>query len=378
MSPDLSDNQTAGPIAIVYVIDNFYRGAGTENQLAILIDHIDRSRFKPYVFNLRPKLPDWNIEIDCDVFYLNVTSVFSWMGLKAIRKIRKFIKEHDVGLVQVYYLDSKMIGVTAARLAGLKKIISCRRNMGWWHTSIKVFFNRLFSGMSRYCLVNAYTIRDMIKRTEPFDDEHIEVIYNGVELRANPRAKEKKPADFGIPDGAPVVGLVSNMRPVKRIDRFIRAAAMVENREAHFLIVGEKFLRHQLEKQAAATDIAERIHFHHAADGVSYILRLFDIGVLTSESEGLSNVLIEYALAGIPALAFDVGGNREIISDGETGFVIPDGNESRLAGLIDQLLDDPGLRLKLGQNALRSAQGKFGVERMIRETEKFYEKILRQ
>ena len=64
-------------IPIVYIIDNFYRGGGTENQLAVLIDHLDRTRFTPYVFNLKPQWDGTGIDIDCDVFYLNVSSLVS-------------------------------------------------------------------------------------------------------------------------------------------------------------------------------------------------------------------------------------------------------------------------------------------------------------
>ena len=150
------------PIPIVYVIDHFYRGGGTENQLAILIDNMDRAKFTPYVFNLRPKEPDMSIEIDCEVEYLNVESLFSLAALRAILKMRRHLKQNDVKIVQVYFMDSRAVGVMAGRLAGIRNIVACRRDMGWWHTPKKMFVMRTLGRFARYCLVNANIIKKMV------------------------------------------------------------------------------------------------------------------------------------------------------------------------------------------------------------------------
>jgi glycosyltransferase involved in cell wall biosynthesis len=98
--------------------------------------------------------------------------------------------------------------------------------------------------------------------------------------------------------------------------------------------------------------------------------------VLTSETEGLSNVLIEYAVAGLPAVAFDVGGNPEVIEDGETGYLVKPYDVNELAEKVDLLLSDPDLRRRLGRHASQRAQERFSAESMVRATETFYQEIL--
>lgn len=363
-------------IPIVYVIDNFYRGGGTENQLAVLIDHLDRSRFTPHVFNLRPKMPDKNIEIDCGITYLNVSGLMSFSAIKAILHIARFLRKNKTKILQVYFFDSRIIGTIAGRLARMKKIVFCRREMGWLVTPGRLRIMRWLAKASHYCLVNAGAIKKMVAETEKFPEDKIEVIHNGVELIRRAEGKPKTKTDFGIPENAPVVVMVANLRPVKRIDRLINCMAGLENKAAHLLVVGEGPLLDDLKAQAARLGIGERVHFYYAGEGVYDILKMSDIGVLTSESEGLSNALIEYSFAGLPAVAFDTGGNDEIIDNGRTGFIIPGWDENILIEKIDRLLSNPDEATTLGEAARRNAESKFSVPVMVRKTEDFYLLIL--
>jgi len=365
------------PTPIVYVIDHFYRGGGTENQLAILIDHMDRTRFRPYVFNLNSKLPDMSIEIDCEVCYLNVDSLVSVAALRAIGKVARYLRRNRVRILQVYFRDSRAIGVLAGTLARVKNIIACRRDMGWWHTPRKMLIMRTLGRLADYCLVNANIIKKMVGEVESFAEDKIRVIYNGVKLVPRPDAPVVSRERFGIPESAPVVGMVGNLRQVKRYDRLVRIAGLLRHTDTHFLFIGFGEKEEELKKMVAETEFHDRIHFYHTVTGVYNILQLFDVGVLTSQSEGLSNVLIEYALAGLPTVAFDVGGNSEVVIDGETGYVLPDGDEAEMADRIDRLLDSSELREKYGCRAQELAHEKFDVERMVQRTQDFYEEILR-
>jgi glycosyltransferase involved in cell wall biosynthesis len=363
-------------IPIVYILDNFYRGGGTENQLAALIDNIDRERFIPYVLNLRTQWPGKSIDVDCEVVYLNTDSVFSLQGVQAIREVARFLKEKKARILQIYFYESRIVGALAGKLAGIEKMVFCRRDFGWWHNSRMLFVMRQLARLAHYFIVNAEAVRKLVARTEKFPAENIEVIYNGVELAPLAGATELKRNDFDIPDGAPIIGLVANYRPVKRIDRLVSAASRMENRQAHFIVVGTGPLEDDLKQQAAELGVGERFHFYHAPHGVYYLLKLFDIGVLTSDSEGLSNVLIEYALAGKPAVAFDVGGNGEIIADDQSGFVLPNGDVDLLAKKLDQLIDDKELAESLGRTAAAVARERYEVKNMVKKTEDFYLKIL--
>lgn len=363
-------------IPIVYILDNFYRGGGTENQLAILIDNLDRDRFIPYVLNLRSQWPGKSVDIDCEVVYLNTDRTFSWQGIQGVRKVARYLKEKKARILQIYFYESRIIGTLAGKLAGVEKMVFCRRDFGWWHNSKMLFVMRQLARMADFFLVNADAVKVLVAKTEKFPAEKIEVIHNGIRLAPQPEASEITRRDFNIPESAPIVGLVANYRRVKRIDRLITAASRMEDRQTHFIVVGTGPLEDELKKQAAELDLSDRFHFYYAPHGVYYLLKLLNAGVLTSDSEGLSNVLIEYALAGIPTVAFDVGGNSEVVKNNETGFILPDGDIGLLAEKLDRLVNDKNLAESLGRKAAEIAREKYDVKNMVSKTEDFYLKIL--
>jgi glycosyltransferase involved in cell wall biosynthesis len=92
----------------------------------------------------------------------------------------------------------------------------------------------------------------------------------------------------------------------------------------------------------------------------------------------MSNVLIEYALAEVPAVAFETGGNPEIIVEGETGFLIPAYDEQKMAERIDYLLEHPAESRLIGQQASERARKMFSIRRMVEESEAFYQELISQ
>jgi len=363
-------------IPIVYILDNFYRGGGTENQLATLIENLDRDKFEPYVLNTRPQWPGKSIEINCEVTYLDLENTLSFGAIKTIKRVSDYLKEKKAQILHVFFLDSRIIGTLAGKLAKVNKIVYSRRDFGWWYTAKGLFIARRLASMSDFCVVNANAIKKLVAESEYFPLDKIEVIYNGVDFCPRPNAEVFSKGKFGIPEDAPVIGMVANLRPVKRIDRFISIAEKIKNKAAHFIMVGEGSLKERLQKEVSGAGLSDRFHFTHTVDGVYNMLQLFDIGILTSESEGLSNVLIEYALAGLPVVAYDTGGNSEIVFNGETGYILPDGEIDRFAEKIDILLEDKNLMTQYGNKAIEIARDRYLVETMVKKTEDFYMSIL--
>ena len=102
------------------------------------------------------------------------------------------------------------------------------------------------------------------------------------------------------------------------------------------------------------------------------IIKLFDIGLLTSKSEGLSNVLIEYGAIGIPSVATDVGGSGEIVSDGKTGFLVPSGAPETIAMRVLELLNNRKLLIQFGSEAKNYVTKKFNPKSIIENYERYY------
>ena len=364
---------TGKKIRICYVIDDLTPGAGTENQLRLLLRHLDRERFEPHLVLLRPTISEDDLaRFDCPVVKLSGGSIFSTGTWGNGRTLARYIREHDIDILQLFFVDSRLLGTLVGRPVGVPRLVFCRREMGHWVNWKYRIMLRVLAGMSHHCLVNAAAIKERVVGEERFPADRIRVIYNGADIGPEqPRGLLKK-ADLGLPDDAPVVGIVANIRPVKRHDLFLEMAEKMTDRSCRFLVVGAGAGLADLQARVAASTVAGRFHFHHTTRDLMEVMNLFDVAALTSESEGLSNALVEYAFAGVPTVAFTVGGNAEVVVEGETGYLAPLGDTDLLARRVDALLADPALAGEMGARARRRAFEKFSVKRMVDETEAFY------
>ena len=173
---------------------------------------------------------------------------------------------------------------------------------------------------------------------------------------------------------AKVVGIIANLRPVKDHALFLRAAAIVAGQvpDVAFVLLGEGSLRADLEALAEELGIADKVFFAGRVGHVQDYLARMDIGCLSSNSEGFPNTICEYMAAGVPVVATDVGGMREAVEHGVTGYVVPHGRPEEFAKHIIELLKDDDKRTEMGRKSLESCREKFDIELSIREFEEYY------
>ncbi|HEV3023019.1 MAG TPA: glycosyltransferase, partial [Pirellulales bacterium] len=173
------------------------------------------------------------------------------------------------------------------------------------------------------------------------------------------------------------VGIVANLRPIKNIELFVRAAGRLAaaHPNAYFEIGGEGESRGLLQALIDNLGLGGRVTLRGSVSDVPTFLRGLDVAVLCSLSEGSPNAIMEYMAAGLPTVATDVGGNAELVEHEVTGLVVPSNNEEQLAGAIDRLLRDPALAAQYGNTARERAFASYGVEDQARRYEDFYCRI---
>lgn len=366
-------------IKLAYFIDSYKPGAGTENQLKGLLQNLDPNQVEATFFTIRDEvLPEHRAEIPWPVETLNVGRLASAGSLLKFFKLIRRLRHERYDIVSIYFNDSNLFVVPACRLAGIKHVIVNRRNTGYIRIpEILKKLNRA-NRSDQWFSANSEAVKRRVVELEGFPPEKIKVIYNGVWDRQLKSEKIISRQDLGLAGHCHVVGITANLRPVKRIDRFLEVASKVLPKigNARFLILGEGELREQLEKQAGSLGINDQVKFLGHVSDVSSYLPLFDIGVLTSESEGLSNTLIEYLYFGVPAVAFDIGGNGEVIEDGIGGYLVTEGDTSSMADKIVRLLTDDQHRRHLGEAGKRYVEDKFAPDKVMQETMAFYRQIL--
>jgi glycosyltransferase involved in cell wall biosynthesis len=177
-----------------------------------------------------------------------------------------------------------------------------------------------------------------------------------------------------------VVACVSNFYPYKGHAELVEAAARVVPRfpGSTFLLVGRD--SGTLEATRAAVlrmGIGESVRFLGSRTDVADILRASDLFVHPSREEGFSNAVLEAMSAGLPVVAFHVGGNPEAVVHGETGLLAPARDAGALADAMVELLSDGERRKRMGEAGRARAAERFSMERMVAEMESLYESLAR-
>lgn len=370
-------------IKIAFVIDTIESPtAGTEKQLLMLIRHLDRSRFQPYLCVLRVSVwleKEFNL---CPLFVAGIDSFKTITGLKGISRLSGWFKENGINIVQPHFRDSSIAGILAARFAGIKTVIGTRRNQGYWLTPVELKIQRLLDRWVTVYIVNSQSTKQWMANTEGVDLKRVEVINNGfdfstIETVSDINRKEMR-LSLGIAEDAPVIGIVANLRPVKDHATFLQAANIVRAQipAARFLIIGDGSGKSELQKLTDELNLTDAVIFLGARLDVPRILEVCDIGVLTSRSESFSNAIVEYMAAGLPVVTTDVGGAREAVDGGINGFIVPIGDFDEMGQRIIELLKADTIK-EMGQESRKRSLDRFALTSMIEKTEHLYDRCLK-
>jgi sugar transferase (PEP-CTERM/EpsH1 system associated) len=201
-------------------------------------------------------------------------------------------------------------------------------------------------------------------------DRRVHTIVNGVDTRAYARGSDVRRrvrAEFSMPDDAPVVGIIARLTPAKDHVNLFDAFRRVRDAhaDARLLLVGDGELRAELERAVHERGLASAVVFAGRRDDVADVLSALDIFVLSSATEGLAVTLLEAMAAGLPVVATRVGGNPEVVVDGDTGRLVPPRDPEALAAAIGELLTDRARAARMGERGAERARGRFGIDAMV-------------
>ena len=366
---------------VAYLINTVVSpSGGTEKQLLLLLRHLDRELFEPTLFCLESS--PWLEENfhECSLRILRISSFKSPMFLWRLAALTATLRRENFSVLQTHFGDANSVGILAARMAGVPVIISTRRGVPYWQSRLGLNWMRLLNTRVTFFLANSFRTRDWVVSKEGVAPERIGVVHNGVDpdLYVYPeQLRREGRGEFGLSERAPVIGIVANLRPVKGLDVFLRAAARVveELPQARFLIIGEGDERQALQKLARALGIAGQVLFLGNRQDVPDLLSLLDVGVLSSNSESFSNAILEYLAAGLPVVCTDVGGCREVIEDGRDGFIVPPGDDCEMARRILQLLGrKPSSRER--KRLRNRLERDFSIRAMVESHQQIYLQLL--
>jgi glycosyltransferase involved in cell wall biosynthesis len=360
---------------------NRFGHGGTEHQFAELVSRLDQSKY--------------NLEIACfsrtGEFLDRVTSAglrvteFSrgrWFGARtASCTIRwmQFVRRQRIDLLHTFDFHTTVFAALPAKFAGLKRLVTSRRNLGTTLKGPRRWLLRRLFCWSDCVVVNSEAARqDLLAAGVP--PRLIRVLLNGVDLQRFSRNGHRFSArrHWGWKDEDLLIGMVANLRPEKGHETLFEAIPAVVRRfpQAHFLIVGPDPLNQGRYLQAMASDLGHHVSFLGDCSDIPELLAALDLFVLPSLTESMPNSVLEAMSAGRPVIASAVGGLKELVRHGETGLLIPPKDPGALASHIVHLLAEPELRERMGRAARMRAESEFDINRAAQGLEAIYDELL--
>jgi glycosyltransferase involved in cell wall biosynthesis len=361
----------ASPISLFLMINTFETG-GSERQFAVIAQNASASRFQVHLGCVNPRGPLAGEFENVARFPLG-SSLFGWKSLRTRLNLRRHLGQNHVEVAHAFDFYANLTLIPAARLARVPVIIGSHRQIGDLMTPAQF---RAQAVAFRWCDAVVCNSQAAAARLAAagLPREKLVVIGNALPVAAFETALPALPRG----SGALRVGMVARMNAAyKNHAGFLRIAAKIHERmpDVEFLLVGDGPLRPEIERQAATLGLGERAVFLGDRRDISSVLACMDVAVLTSDSESLSNVILEAMAAALPVVAYNVGGNSELVNE-QRGALVAAGNESEFAMAILRLLSDASVRRQLGQNARCFVEENFSLNHVLRRYEDLYVTLL--
>jgi glycosyltransferase involved in cell wall biosynthesis len=209
---------------------------------------------------------------------------------------------------------------------------------------------------------------------------HIVMIHNAIPVEHfyAPDQRDSFRSELGLSTDLLLIGYSGRIEKVKRIDLLLLAFSDVLTHfpQARLILAGEGDLKPQLQDYAAKLGIDNAVFWLGFCREIPRFLAAIDVYVQSSSSEGLSLSTLEAMAAGKPIIATNVGGTNEILTEMETGLLIPSKSSSAISGAIVDLLEHPEKRLRLGEAARRRVLKEFNIQSMIDSYGLIYKKFI--
>lgn len=362
---------------ILHIIPSREPG-GTQKQLALLTSGLPRRQFDVHLCVLdKDRRPGDCFIADSDIAAVEIGR--SWnVDPLAYARLKRHIRKLAPDIVHSWGFAANRYGGSASRAAGIRHMVASQQQIEVSRSGYQAVIDRRLKRHTDRFLTNSRGLSDaFVRRGTPA--KKIQVIPNAVHpIRSGRLSKQNLCAEVGIPADSRLIITVGRLGTDKRIKDLIWAADLLKcvRDDTHLLIVGEGPHRWRLERYRRQCEITDRVHFLGCRDDVSELLPLCDCSWLAGDNIGQSNSIMEAMSAGLPVVAADSCGNREIVLHRETGFLVPAGDRAAFAKWTKVLLDNHQLAVEMGRRGRKRMQQEFSVERMVNRHVRLYEELL--
>ncbi|MBX3415900.1 MAG: glycosyltransferase [Pirellulales bacterium] len=361
---------------IVQIIPTLVRG-GAEKQLVLLAQGLARADFDVHVITLTAGGP---LRADLDATGIPVTAIDKRWKLDpgALQRLTRELKRLRPDLVHTWLFAANAYGRAAALRAGVPHIVGAERCVDLWKAWHELAIDRYLARRSDRVVVNSSGVRDFYIGKGIAADKFA-VIPNGVPpAPPSDVTREALLAELNLPPDAKLIGAVGRLWPQKRLKDLIWGADILKviREDFHLLIVGEGPQFDRLRRFRHKCQIDDRVHFLGQRNDVPRLIPHFDVLWLGSAYEGQPNSVMEAMSAGVPVVATDIAGTRDLVVPGETGYLVPVGDCAAFARHTDRLFNEVELARRLGSAGRARMLREFSVERMVERHIALYRELL--
>lgn len=362
---------------------------GVESHLLSLVAHGDRSRlrflfigvaveqFRAAAVGLGAELVPWR-------------GPRSQWNLLATLPFARILRENRVDLVHAHSPNGLVQAAVAARRCGIPLVSSvhlpiqylvrgrgsvARAKVAVYHLLDRAVLRRL---ISRTIFVSSRFCNEAITKRLVFA-ERATVIRNGIELERfrSREERERVRLEAGVPSDAVVACFVGRLERQKGLDTLLEAMGCLEleRLKLYLVLVGGGSLKGDLEAQARASGLEERIRFLSFRNDVEKVLAASDFFVLPSRFDAMPVALIEAMASGLASVVTDVGDSAELVEHGRLGLVVRPDDVGGLAAAVGRLASDSALRTRMGREACRASE-RYSAAATARQIEDVYRSLL--
>jgi glycosyltransferase involved in cell wall biosynthesis len=364
-------------VKVVTLVDRVIGGGGGERVAAAVAAALDPERFDRTLCVTRPSPRDPLDELRA----AGVTVIeldrrrrlqpLAWLPLTS------HARRHGVDILHSHKFGSNAWAAVVARLIGARVLVTHEHSWSFTGDRRRMLIDRyvIAPRAAAMVAVSSLDARRMVE-IERLPAGKVRVIPNGI---VTPRVTDRLSLrrELSVDPAVPVVGFVGSLRPEKRVDLVLDAAArLLRERRLHVALVGSGPEEPALREQVRAAGIADSVTFLGFRSDATTLAAGFDVAVLASDREGAPLTILEYMALGRAVVATRVGGIPELVEDGRDAVLVPPGDAAALAGAIGRLLDDPAERLRLGSAASARQTEKYSFDEMTRQVESLYLELL--
>ena len=356
---------------VFYLITELDVG-GAEKTLYELATRLNRKRYEPIVACLTGRGPvgDWLRKAEIDVIHIDMRS---WYDIPAWLRLRKALREFRPHIVHSFLFHANLAGRLATMGLGIERTISAvrveepRRAHLWGE--------RLTRGLADTITCVSESARQYTHERAHVPLSKLVVIPNGLDPDRYFMPLVRPPSKWELPEDGPMVGVIGRLSEQKRPLLMLQAAQKVIGHlpDTVFAFAGDGELSERCRAEAQKLGIAKQIRWLGWIEDTRPLLARMDLLALSSAWEGMPNVVLEAMACAKPVIATAVGGCRDLISDGETGHLVPPEDATFLAEKIVALLTDKEKAERLGHAARERIKAYYLVGNMVSANESLYE-----